>query len=271
MASGLARYLTVLTVVMLIPAVALAAGNLGLYEDSGGTDPEVIAPAGSVIEFYVVLQTAESYQAVWFRTDANAEFQNKTIYLGVVDMGYSVQGNVVDGVTIFFGTCLTGIQPVAILRYLVTDAIDCGTLTIVPHPGYVDVQGQLCSGGVTPLIGGRGYAASQPAHFADRSPANGATGVPLDADLSWTASYCYVAGDCFGDQCRGVLFGTDPGNLATFAYTNPFEPGPLQPNTTYYWSVYNNAASSSLWSFTTAEGPVATEPTTWSRVKALYR
>jgi hypothetical protein len=61
--------------------------------------------------------------------------------------------------------------------------------------------------------------------------------------------------------------------------SNPFDPGPLEPYTTYYWRAGNwcvgcyhgEGAISDTWSFTTGAGPVPAEPSTWGRVKALYR
>jgi hypothetical protein len=48
----------------------------------------------------------------------------------------------------------------------------------------------------------------------------------------------------------------------------------LEPGMTYYWKVgvynYGVIVESPVWTFTTL-GPVATESTTWGRVKALYR
>ena len=59
--------------------------------------------------------------------------------------------------------------------------------------------------------------------------------------------------------------------------TFPVDPGPLLPNTTYYWRAWSinsysiaPTAMSETFTFTTG-GPVATQPSTWGRVKAMYR
>ena len=55
-----------------------------------------------------------------------------------------------------------------------------------------------------------------------------------------------------------------------------FDPGALQPNTTYYWAVQlssglETGVRSPVWTFTTGAGTVPVRSTTWGAVKALYR
>jgi hypothetical protein len=61
---------------------------------------------------------------------------------------------------------------------------------------------------------------------------------------------------------------------------NPFDPGLLAPNTTYYWMAGNlcdppsddcRDALSDVWTFTTGDGPLAVRSTTWGAIKALYQ
>ena len=91
-----------------------------------------------------------------------------------------------------------------------------------------------------------------PGRPTDPRPADGATGVALNADLSWTSGSRSTSFD--------VYFGTDPspdsdelrGNQAG----TTFDPGPLSPATRYYWRVdAKNAAGTTagpVWSFTTS-------------------
>jgi hypothetical protein len=76
-----------------------------------------------------------------------------------------------------------------------------------------------------------------------------------------------------GVYSHRVYFGTDP-NPPSTALQFLQDPGPLEPNTTYYWRVTgftdNLPYEGPLWSFTTA-GPLRAEASTWGRVKALYR
>ena len=81
-------------------------------------------------------------------------------------------------------------------------------------------------------------------------PANGATGVALNAQLSWTGSTTYWGNTVYFDTAN------PPANVLT-NYGNPAgtNPGPLQPGTTYYWQVVTNGPGGSapgpVWSFTT--------------------
>ena len=105
------------------------------------------------------------------------------------------------------------------------------------------------------------------------SPEDGATGVPLDVHLSWQPSQhrsCF--NHSFASHC--VFLGTDPDPQQAACDPTPFwgafNPGLLQPNTTYYWRIVANASvSSPVWSFTTGN-TVAVGMKSWSAVKRLY-
>jgi hypothetical protein len=110
-------------------------------------------------------------------------------------------------------------------------------------------------------------------------PPDGATGVALDATLSWTLPYpddtsCSASIRISTDAACGS------GDVFQIAcLEQAFAPGILEPSTTYYWQVtyttvysscYIGTFSSELQSFTTAD-PLSTTQTTWGRVKAMYR
>jgi len=83
-------------------------------------------------------------------------------------------------------------------------------------------------------------------------PADGATGVSTTAVLTWTAGTHAASHD--------VYFGTtQPGTFRGNQAGTTFDPGPLAPNTTYYWRIDEvNAAGTTtgtVWSFTTAREP----------------
>lgn len=103
-------------------------------------------------------------------------------------------------------------------------------------------------------------------------PQDQAMGVPLDAHLSWLPA---ERRDCFNHPFAShcVFLGTNPDPAATACdptpYWNAFDPGPLQPQTTYYWRIEANASlSSPVWSFTT--GTVAVQGKSWRAVKQVY-
>jgi len=101
------------------------------------------------------------------------------------------------------------------------------------------------------------YAPSTP------DPANGATGVAINTNLSWTG------GDPDGDDTTyDVYFGTSsPPPLVALTYndTEYDPPGTLQFNTTYYWKIvawdeYGLNASGPVWTFTTQANLLPYEP-----------
>jgi alkaline phosphatase len=85
------------------------------------------------------------------------------------------------------------------------------------------------------------------------NPANGATDVDVDADLSWSPGVDALSHD--------VYLGTNPGNLPRVSQLQSgttYDPGLLQLNTTYYWAIDEFDSGGSLlaagdvWSFTTS-------------------
>ncbi len=88
-----------------------------------------------------------------------------------------------------------------------------------------------------------------PAHSP--SPAHEATGVSISADLTWSPGAFAVSHQvCFGTANPPALVGTQGGST--------YEPGPLDPLTTYYWRIDQvNAVGTtpgSVWSFITTAG-----------------
>lgn len=105
----------------------------------------------------------------------------------------------------------------------------------------------------------------------DLDPPNGATEVPTNVVLTWATT-----------GWGAVDITTDPecGTVQTFTVDSDqqsFAPDFLQPNTTYYWrpqtgwyDMWCGTPAAAFHSFTTSI-VTPTEPTTWGRVKALYR
>jgi len=87
-----------------------------------------------------------------------------------------------------------------------------------------------------------------PGSAGNPNPANGATGVAVDADLSWTAGS--------GAMSHHVYFGTSsPGAYRGDQAGTTFDPGTLTNSTTYYWRIDEvNAGGTNtgtVWSFAT--------------------
>jgi hypothetical protein len=117
--------------------------------------------------------------------------------------------------------------------------------------------------------------------FYDLYPRDGETNVPVDATLSWSGEAPW---GIYPNEGKEVRIGTDHcSNTELYAIPqdqNSFTPDFLEPHTTYYWqpswginpSGCNNGftGAAPMHSFTTG-GPIRTQPSTWSSVKALYQ
>jgi len=87
-----------------------------------------------------------------------------------------------------------------------------------------------------------------PGQASSPSPADSATDVAVDADLSWTAGS--------GSTSSDVYFGTtSPGSFQGNQTATTFDPGTMANDTTYYWRIdeINEAGTTTgnVWSFTT--------------------
>ena len=95
-------------------------------------------------------------------------------------------------------------------------------------------------------------AGSPPGQASNPSPANSATNVSVNADLSWTAGS--------GSDSSDVYFGTDPTpDSGEFIGNQPgtnYNPGTLENDTTYYWRIDElnayGTTTGTVWNFTTA-------------------
>ncbi len=170
--------------------------------------------------------------------------------------------------------------------YLDGGTISCGSFSITTSGGRMDItlgtliidgdataaiNGYVSSGWLT-AFGGSGtinvdynvrnpgkttVTAQSPEKASYPTPANGATGISINADLSWIAGIYATSHD--------VYFGTDSTPDSTEFQGNQtavtFDPGTLALNTTYYWRIdeVNSSNPNSpwigdVWSFTTQTG-----------------
>ncbi len=97
------------------------------------------------------------------------------------------------------------------------------------------------------VLGGPGLA-------TDPNPANGATDVDINQDISWT--------NPAGATSIEVFWGTDPGNLTSVYSGSPistFDPGSMGYLTTYYWKVDETDGTGTTygtnWSYSTVQDP----------------
>jgi hypothetical protein len=131
-------------------------------------------------------------------------------------------------------------------------------LTTAPGPAANDTTIVPQSGSTT--------TASAPGAPATPAPANGATGVAVNASLTWTATNA---------TSYDVKFGTvnPPPSAATALTASAFAPPAMANATTYYWQVTarnaTGATAGPLWSFATAAAattPPGVSPTAYSAI-----
>jgi hypothetical protein len=92
-----------------------------------------------------------------------------------------------------------------------------------------------------------------PAQATNPSPANAATDVDINANLSWTAGS--------GAASHDVYFGTSsPGAFQGNQAATTFDPGTMAYDTTYYWRIdeinVGGTTTGTVWNFTTESAPL---------------
>jgi hypothetical protein len=97
-----------------------------------------------------------------------------------------------------------------------------------------------------------GVIVEPPGQASNPNPADGATNVDLNADLSWTAGSFAESHD--------VYFGTSSSPPFIQNQTAAtFDPGTMAPSTTYYWRIDEvnswGTTTGTVWYFTTESGP----------------
>lgn len=91
-----------------------------------------------------------------------------------------------------------------------------------------------------------------PAHASHPNPANGATGIAINVDLSWTAGSGATSHDVYFGRSKPPMFRCNQTNTT-------FDPGVIAFSTTYYWRVDEvnswGKTIGTVWKFTTQTGP----------------
>ncbi|MHC4671893.1 MAG: PKD domain-containing protein [Planctomycetota bacterium] len=129
---------------------------------------------------------------------------------------------------------------------------DPGTLTA--NTTYYWRIDEINSGGTTTGTVWSFTTVALPGAVSDPSPADSATSVDLDADISWTSAT--------GATSYDVYFGTDSTPDSTEFQVNQggttYDPGTLTASTTYYWRIDSvnvaGTTTGTVWSFTTGTG-----------------
>jgi hypothetical protein len=195
-----------------------------------------------------------------------------------------VNGNSQTGVSVAYGTCRSApILVMTIFVFSIGSAQPC-----CPYFVFRDSSTSLygahvvtCAMDTVSTIGGGTlvnavvnqcdcWPTIYPIVLKDPVPEDSASAVPLNAQLRWELFDPFEWIDNYE-----VYFGTAP-NPPHVGWTEDktFHPGPLTPNTTYYWRVlaWREAwvYQSPMWRFSTIQG-VAAHQTTWGAIKSLYQ
>jgi hypothetical protein len=146
-----------------------------------------------------------------------------------------------DGPDATFDVASTGIHTVN--AWMREDGFVFDKIVLTTNAGYTPT-------GDGPAESPRG--AQPPGQASTPSPADSATDVSIDADLSWTAGT--------GATSRDVYFGTSsPGAFQGNQTATTFEPGTLSYDVTYYWRIdeinTGGTTTGAVWSFTTEAAP----------------
>lgn len=103
-----------------------------------------------------------------------------------------------------------------------------------------------------------GYASYEPIIPSNPSPPDGATGQPVDVNLSWSGGHpCGAQGLIYGVTYWVNGYSVELGSVST--NDRWVEPGELDPKTRYYWMVGSSLPSGStgvsgpIWTFTTGD------------------
>jgi hypothetical protein len=170
-------------------------------------------------------------------------------------------------VDVTFSPCTT-IGPLVSLLVIVP-AGPSVTFSIVPATGYSEIELTDCEGYAMPTVTSCGPPRLSAPYRPN--PPDGATDVPTNQLLSYVGVANSVGIGTSPNLGQVICQGEPPCAL-------PLNPGLLAPHTTYYWRAGTVCfcdgvlgGTSELFSFTTGDGPLAVEATTWGRVKALYR
>ena len=114
------------------------------------------------------------------------------------------------------------------------------------------IEGNLWSFTTTPLE----------AHFP--VPADGAEWQPLDTTLSWTPGKVVVMHDLYFGTDEAAVAAADMSTFKGKLMAASYDPGPLEPVTTYYWRVDQftptGTVAGPVWSFTTLDLEIAVDP-----------
>jgi hypothetical protein len=278
------RILRMTVVVFLVAVVGLPVTVMaqyawvGLWEDPSATTCGITDQSAGWKPIYVVVSESSGITATQFSAPKPSCFP--ATFLSDTQVFPVTLGNSQTGVSIGFGACKTSRVHCLTMNYFTTGTTEgCCPYRVLPHPSVESGEVEFADCDFNVFFGqGRATAVLEapnlPPLIESRVPSDEAIEQPLNTSMSWTVFRCDCLMCCSYSR---VYFGTtpDPPLVTDWGWEDlgqcQYEPGPLMPNTTYYWKIETSPVRTTtpVWSFSTVTG-VAAKPTTWGRVKSLY-
>ena len=280
----MSRLLLLLFIIVFASSPAFAA-SITLNPDAGGMECFLAYDEPGLVSIYAFLVYSPGATSVQFSAPLPDCWTGVTYLSDFVPPPFISIGNSQTGIAIAFSSCF--VSPIHVLTMQVftssPDLIgDCCDYYIQPDPSanppgmyYTDCASPpnllTATGGVMYVT--RSGGPEVPV-VLNPFPANGALDQPLDTNLEWGIDLCSCG---LGVVMYHIYFGTDPDPPLFYQYHNNnfFDPGILQPGTTYYWKIEaidtdSGTTIGPVWSFTT-ESAIPAEKSSWGRIKSLYR
>jgi len=280
------RWMILICTLMVLSPVSKAQSGwdfLAVMGDAEGTTCNAGGPG--LVHVYVLHGGTSGTKGSRFSMPI-PECMNGTIYLGEYT-SYDAVGNSQSGVTVDYGSCLTSdVLVLGVTLFLSDSTEDCCFYVPHPHPGSGSRKAEVFDCSMNPFdvrafpvvvnatpecaCGGCGMIrpiASNP------FPPDNESDVPLNVLLTW---------DTYDPESvpteHTMFFGTDPDppEIQGLFTAYSFDPGPLEPSTTYNWRVGiwwhcgGALTKGPIWQFTTTSD-VPAQRHTWGSIKALYR
>ena len=284
------RYIGIVVVIILVGSVSSVQSDL-LYVSATQNAPyycDIPGYAFTLTTFYVIHEITSGATGCRFSIPF-ADCMSGYMITGEYS-SYTVSGDIQSGITIDYtvaGPCQAS-TVVALTVNIFGTPGDCCYLVPHPHPASSARRAEAfdCAGGVVEVVSATGLIDAGGScscgllncntiapDVTNLSPPDGATEVPMNTVMTWNT---------FDPENmptkHAVFFGTspDPPKVEDYYLEYSYDPGPLAPETTYYWRVGAWTfcdfvlVEGPTWQFTT-ESPVAAKKSTWGSIKSIYR
>jgi len=277
---------------LVLIALALSAvdaraqqARMGLYWDNQGSDCHLSTGSTSAVRAYIVVTKTLPFKSLGFKAQvpAGVTWVSDTFAEYFDATGSNTQTGCVIKWT--GNDCYKNSS--AYLGYITYTAPTTlpptsweVTGTFQPKFELKDCDGKNMTGvGSTAWLNNPGATCSRYQYLAPYFPSPQGDSAPVNSKLSFNgdANRIWLSTEPFETPGEEDLVCATAGGASC---PNPFDPGLLQPYTTYYWMAGNvcdppsedcEDALSDLWTFTTGDATVAVRTSTWGAIKALYR